>query len=116
MTILTMNTHKRSHIRLNLLSSLFIIMSLSTQANEITLSLPLDVAIAQAQKNDPWLVENKFTQDALESKSIAASTLPDPTVSLGLLNMPTDSFDFNIAHTAYRLNQFKFEVVIDLGA
>lgn len=95
MNILRMNSCKRSRTRLDLLYSLFFIVSLSAHANEIPLLMPLDVAIAQAQKNDPWLVENQFTQDSLESQSIAAGTLPDPTVSLGLLNMPTDSLDFN---------------------
>lgn len=94
MNILRMNACKRTCTKLNLLSTLFFMVSLSLQAGEITPLMPLDVAIAQAQKNDPWLVENKFTQDALESQSIAAGTLPDPTVSLGLLNIPTDSFDF----------------------
>jgi len=76
---------------INLRYSLLFIISLPIQAGEIS----LDTAIEQAQRNDPWLVENQFVQDALESKSVAAGTLPDPTVSLGLLNLDTDSFDFN---------------------
>ena len=70
-------------------------MTFSVQANETGTLLALDVAIKQAQSNDPWLVENRFSQDALVSKSIAAGSLPDPMVTVGLLNLPTDGFDFN---------------------
>lgn len=70
-------------------------VAIGVQANETETLLPLDVAIEQAQKNDPWLVENRYAQDALVSKSVAAGSLPDPTVTLGLLNMPTDGLDFN---------------------
>lgn len=78
-----------------LLQSLFLIVSLSVQAGEMNSFLTLELAIKQAQENDPWLVENQFIQGALESQSIAAGTLPDPVISLSLLNMPTDGFDFN---------------------
>ncbi|MCJ8303245.1 TolC family protein [Shewanella sp.] len=54
----------------------------------------LEMAVTSAQKNDPWLAGNRHTQDAYESKSIAAGTLPDPKVSVGLANMPLDTFDF----------------------
>ena len=76
-----------------LIGALFITIGL--QANETGTLLPLDIAIEQAQKNDPWLVGNRYAQDALVSKSVAAGSLPDPTVTLGLLNMPTDGLDFN---------------------
>jgi len=81
--------------RLTLLSGLFFINSGAVLAGDLTETLPLDVAIIQAQQNDPWLVENQFRQDALVSQSISAGTLPDPIASLSLLNMPTDGFDFN---------------------
>lgn len=76
-----------------LIGALFI--TIGVQANETGTLLPLDIAIEQAQKNDPWLVGNRYAQDALVSKSVAAGSLPDPTVTLGLLNMPTDGLDFN---------------------
>ena len=82
-------------ICVTLLQSLFLIVSLSVQAGETNSFLTLELAITQAQKNDPWLVKNQFIQGALESQSIAAGTLPDPVISLSLLNMPTDGFDFN---------------------
>ncbi len=74
----------------------FIFLAVSaTYADEINLPLSLEQAIQQAKTNDPWLVENQFIQNAQLSRSIAAGTLPDPVVSLGFLNLPTDGFDFN---------------------
>ncbi len=58
-------------------------------------TLTLEMAVTAAQVNDPWLVGNRHSQDAVESLSVAAGTLPDPKVSLGLANVPVDSFDFN---------------------
>jgi outer membrane protein TolC len=57
--------------------------------------LNLEAAVQAAQDNDPWLVENRHGQSALEARSIAAGSLPDPTVSLGLLNFPVDTFDID---------------------
>ncbi|MCG9723132.1 MULTISPECIES: TolC family protein [Shewanella] len=56
--------------------------------------LTIEMAIKLAQKNDPWLAGRRYIQDAYESKSIAAGTLPDPKVNVGLANMPLDTFDF----------------------
>ncbi len=56
--------------------------------------LTLDKAIKVAQKNDLWLKANQYQQHAMESMSTFASTLPDPKVSIGLANMPTDGFSF----------------------
>jgi outer membrane protein TolC len=57
--------------------------------------LSLEAAVQAAQDNDPWLVENRHSQTALEARSVAAGTLPDPTVAVGLLNFPTDTFDID---------------------
>lgn len=65
------------------------------RAGETTVPLSLSKAVEAAQKNDPWLVENKYSQQAVESMSVAEGTLPDPTMSLGLANFPTDTLDFN---------------------
>jgi outer membrane protein TolC len=58
-------------------------------------SLTLESAINSAIKKDFWVIENKHTQDSIEAKSIAAGTLPDPTISIGIANLATDSFDFS---------------------
>ncbi|PCJ51175.1 MAG: transporter [Gammaproteobacteria bacterium] len=62
--------------------------------DKTTALLSLEQAVIAAQSNDPWLVGNRHSQDAIESMSVAAGTLPDPKISLGLANIAADSFDF----------------------
>jgi outer membrane protein TolC len=57
--------------------------------------LTLNVAVQTAQKNDLWLVANQHQQDSIESLSMAADTLPDPKMSLGVANIAADSFNFD---------------------
>ncbi len=75
----------------------------TTCATAGTNILSLNSAVAAAQLNDPWLIANQHSQDAVESLSIAAGTLPDPKISVNILNIPTDSFDFNQEN----MSQFK---------
>ena len=56
--------------------------------------LSFENAIKIAQKNDPWLVGNKHEQTSIELMSEAVNNLPDPKVSLGFANLPTNGFDF----------------------
>jgi len=56
--------------------------------------LSFEKAIKAAQKNDPWLTGNIHKQRALESMSSAVNTLPDPKMSIGLANLPSNGFDF----------------------
>lgn len=56
--------------------------------------LSFETAIKSAQKNDPWLMGNFHKQRSIESMSTAVSTLPDPKISIGLANLPTNGFDF----------------------
>lgn len=65
------------------------------ESNFSTDVLSLGAAVGMAQKNDPWLVRNQHAQDAVESMSVAAGTLPDPKMSVALANLPTDTFDFD---------------------
>ena len=74
------------------LSSLTVFAEQSNQKAEI---LSFEQAIKVAQKNDPWLKGNRHQQSAIESSSIAANTLPDPKISVGLASLPTNGFDFN---------------------
>jgi len=57
--------------------------------------LQLDELVQIATNNDPWLLGNQYTQDSVKSLSVAAATLPDPKITLGLANIATDSFQFN---------------------
>jgi outer membrane protein TolC len=58
-------------------------------------ALSLNAAVAIAQDEDPWLAGNRLSQEAIEASSVAAGALPDPVVTAGLLNLPTDTFDFD---------------------
>jgi len=57
--------------------------------------LDLKLAVQTAQSNDPWLVGNRHKEEALLSRSIAAGSLPDPKISLNLINIAADSFNFS---------------------
>ncbi|MEW6999634.1 TolC family protein [Colwelliaceae bacterium BS250] len=61
--------------------------------NELPLSL--SSAIKQAQQNDPWLNGNLHKQQAIESLSTVANTLPDPKISIGIANLGADNFEFD---------------------
>ncbi|WP_018691706.1 TolC family protein [Algicola sagamiensis] len=57
--------------------------------------LSLKQAVALAQSNDPWLYGSQLQQNAIEAKSISSGTLPDPKLSIGVMNLPTNSFSFD---------------------
>ena len=57
--------------------------------------LTMEQAIQIAIKQDPWLSRSLLQQQAIEAKAIAARTLPNPMVSLGLANIAADSFNFD---------------------
>jgi outer membrane protein TolC len=59
------------------------------------LELSLSDAISIAQTNDPWISGSRYREQALAAQSTAAGALPDPMVSAGFANLPTDTFDFN---------------------
>lgn len=58
-------------------------------------TITLAQAVSMATTNDPWLVGNKLRQSAITAESIAAASLPDPKVSLGVLNLPADNLGFH---------------------
>ncbi len=60
----------------------------------VAFSLSLDRAISLAQANDPWLHGSQLREQALAAEAISAAALPDPTLSFGAANLPTDTFDF----------------------
>lgn len=57
--------------------------------------ISLDQAIQLAIENDPWFQGNQYKQRALDDQSISAGQLPDPKLSVGIVNLPTDTFEFN---------------------
>ena len=57
------------------------------------ISLSLQEAEGLAIEQDPRLSEIRLKSEALQESSVAAGTLPDPKLKLGLMNFPTDTFD-----------------------
>lgn len=87
------NTAMQESARGHFFCGLFLLL-LSAYTNAEQQALTLDAAINAAVQNDPWLQGNRYQQNSLESMSIAAGTLPDPKVSIGIANIAADSFDF----------------------
>lgn len=55
--------------------------------------LALEDAIDIAIRGDPWLAQSTQLQKALLDESVVAGALPDPRITLGAANLPTDTFD-----------------------
>ncbi|WP_448569107.1 TolC family protein [Thalassotalea ganghwensis] len=77
---------------LTLLSSA-LILGLSVFSVQAEKVVSLEQALDLAIQNDPWLHGNQLKQSAVENRSIATGTMPDPKVSLGIMNLPTDTWD-----------------------
>lgn len=58
-------------------------------------SYSLENAVTTAQRQDPWLQGSLKRQESLDARSVEAGSLPDPSVSLGMANLPIESFDFS---------------------
>ena len=57
--------------------------------------ITLEQAVLMGRDSDPWLRGSEYRQRAIEAMGTAAGSLPDPMLSLGLANLPTDTFDFD---------------------
>lgn len=68
--------------------------------------LSLEQVVEMSVKNDPWLHGSRLTESALEAESIASGSLPDPTVSITMANLPTDTWDLS----QETMTQFKLGV------
>ncbi len=64
-------------------------------ANATSEVLSFEQTIQSALQHDTWLVVNRFQQQGVEASSQAANSLPDPRLSIGLANLPTDNFNFS---------------------
>jgi len=64
-------------------------LSIKASASEV---LTLRQAEATAVANDPLIKTYLSSTSAYQDKAVAADTLPDPKLKLGLMNFPTDSF------------------------
>ncbi|PFG54463.1 outer membrane protein TolC [Marinobacter sp. LV10R520-4] len=68
----------------------FLLTSLGVSAEP---TLALEDAIDIAIRGDPWSAQSIYLQRALLDESVAAGALPDPRITLGAANLPTDTFD-----------------------
>ncbi|MCU4677275.1 TolC family protein [Catenovulum sp. 2E275] len=57
--------------------------------------LSFNQAIHQAFLQDVWQTQSQQQELALQAQSSAENTLPNPKMSLNLMNLPTDSWQFN---------------------
>jgi hypothetical protein len=67
------------------------ITAVSITAASITMQNAVKIAI----QHDPWLAGNQLQERALRAASQGANNLPDPMLSMGLLNLPTNGFVFD---------------------
>lgn len=75
-------------------------------ANEAYSSLSLEDAILLSIENDDWLKSSRLIESAYRDEATSHSSLPDPILSLGIANLPSDSFDFNQEN----MTQFKVSI------
>lgn len=72
-----------------------VVFAHASQATEQRKLWSFEQTVKTAQQNDPWLTGNKHQQQAIESMSHVANSLPDPKMSVAMANLPTDGFDFS---------------------
>ncbi|ETI60462.1 TolC family protein [Marinomonas profundimaris] len=71
--------------------SLLSLLPLAVNAEALSLQQAVEKAVSQ----DDWLVSSQQKENAMRVLSQGMTALPDPKINVGLLNMPTDSFDVN---------------------
>ena len=80
----------RLALRLRVLSTISILSACSNAT-----AMTLQEAQQRAIQNDPWQYMSQLQEQALVADSSAAATLPNPVLSLGVANLPTDGWQFN---------------------
>jgi len=84
------------HISLNTMRIRWIEAVANSEANRTDESiLTLKLAIETALTGNPGLGEIKARADALATIPSQAGSMPDPTVNIGLLNVPTSNFNLH---------------------
>lgn len=78
----------------NKLKNLFLLTLLSCSHAQL-LAMDLNDAAHAALRNAPELRKTIANQNKLALEAIADSQLPDPMLTAGIMNLPTDSFDFD---------------------
>lgn len=63
----------------------------SGQVQATSLEELIDIAVA----NDPLIVGSRAAQSAYAAEAVAAGELPDPRLTVSMMNLPVDTFDFS---------------------
>jgi len=77
------------------LAAIGLVLGCTLPVGALAADLTLESAVAQAQAYDPWLDANRHRESSAVFRFQGAAELPDPKISLGLLSLPTDTFDLN---------------------
>lgn len=73
--------------------AIFFVLVLTSLPGWANSELQLTNVVTTAIENDPWLRQSARMQEALMEESYADGALPDPRVTIGAANLPTDTFD-----------------------
>jgi hypothetical protein len=84
-----------SKSRLFLAAYLSIFLNLGPSISWAQNELSLEQAVSRAVTDDDWIIANELIELSLSQESISAGQLPDPRMSIGLSNIPVDTFNFN---------------------
>ncbi len=92
------NMQHRFHLVTTVLLAVWLVPAHSIYAATADISceeLNLAQAVSDATANNPGLAAIRARYDAMAAIPSQQSTLPDPVLSLGALNLPTDTFDLD---------------------
>lgn len=84
-----------SKSRLFLAAFLSIFLNFGPNISWAQNELSLEQAVSRAVIDDEWIIANELIELSLSQESISAGQLPDPRMSVGLSNMPLDTFNLN---------------------
>ena len=73
---------------------MFVVL-MSTLPLSVLAGITMQDAVKIAIQQDPWLAGNQLQEQALRAASEGVNNLPDPKLSMGLLNLPSDGFAFD---------------------
>ena len=71
------------------------LMLMGTLPCSVLAGMTMQDAVKIAIQQDPWLTGNQLQEQALRVASEGANNIPDPMLSMGLLNLPSDGFAFD---------------------
>ena len=73
----------------------FVVALISILPFSVFAAITMQDAVKMAIQHDPWLEGSQLQERALRATSKGVNVLPDPMLSMGLLNLPSDGFAFD---------------------